>query len=333
MKQNLTTIVFCTLSVVIVNFIGCSNSTTTPDNNNNVSLSGTLLYDVNSQDHNVATYNFTTKQQTIIFKPGYCPSWSTGGDLLYEQPGEVNPVSSWKIVTISSNGTNKQVLLDSKINTSHVSNSPKISKDGSMICFNYWLGGTANSPDIYTGHGTILMKTDGTLIGGIDSLFDGSWMPDGSLVLSATIDEVYSVKTFYQDGLYLLSADGMQLKMIGNGLVNPKHPAASPDGKRIAFSMNSHIWVINADGTGLRQVTTSSKTETHPCWSPDGQYIACICNGTFGTVSSSSLATVPSSNTSPIDLVDNSTYWVIDASQTANSTNGRVNPYLSISWK
>jgi Tol biopolymer transport system component len=55
-------------------------------------------------------------------------------------------------------------------------------------------------------------------------------------------------------------------------------PAWSPDGTKIAFSMNRtgvyQIWVMNADGTEQVQLTHSSVYETNPVWSPDGSKIA-----------------------------------------------------------
>ncbi|HUH19507.1 hypothetical protein [Albibacterium sp.] len=50
-------------------------------------------------------------------------------------------------------------------------------------------------------------------------------------------------------------------------------PAVSRDGKKIAFSASKHIWLMNADGTDLKQVTKSSTAETSPQFSPDGKYL------------------------------------------------------------
>ncbi len=50
-------------------------------------------------------------------------------------------------------------------------------------------------------------------------------------------------------------------------------PAISNDGKKIALAALKHIWLMNADGTDLKQVTGSSGTETSPQFSPDGKYL------------------------------------------------------------
>lgn len=48
-------------------------------------------------------------------------------------------------------------------------------------------------------------------------------------------------------------------------------PVVSRDGKRIAFVAAKHVWLMNADGTDMKQVTNSSGAETFPQFSPDGK--------------------------------------------------------------
>jgi TolB protein len=318
---------FAFLFVASVLFASCTTSTSPSDNSGTSSLTGTLVYDLPSSDYELATYDFQTKRQAIILKDGIGPSWTPTGNVLFE---EYDPVGTafWKISEVAPNGTNKNVLLDSKMFSLSVTKSPKMSPNGKMVSFNYWF--MDRTSDIYTGHATLIRLEDGSLLA-VDSLFDGSWAPDNSLVLSATIDELYGEYTFYQDGLYRLAADGSSITSIGSGLVKPKHPAVSPDGTKIAFTMNQHIWMINSDGTGLRQVTTGSKEESHPCWSPDGKYIACISFGTFEVSYYTAIAAVPSTNSAAIDLTNDSPYWVRDPSVTSGDS--RLNPSKSISWR
>ncbi|HEV7474786.1 MAG TPA: di-heme oxidoredictase family protein [Pyrinomonadaceae bacterium] len=49
-------------------------------------------------------------------------------------------------------------------------------------------------------------------------------------------------------------------------------PAYSPDGARIAFSVNGNIWVVNNDGTNPNLISFDGDFE--PTWSPDGTTIA-----------------------------------------------------------
>lgn len=48
---------------------------------------------------------------------------------------------------------------------------------------------------------------------------------------------------------------------------------ASPDGSKIAFEANKHIWTMNADGSNLKQITISDDEEGIPKFSPDGSHL------------------------------------------------------------
>ena len=62
----------------------------------------------------------------------------------------------------------------------------------------------------------------------------------------------------------------------------------NPQGTRVAFRYNKHLWVQNIDGSDLHQVTTSEikdfkyEGEYHPVFSPDGKYIALVGAPTVG---------------------------------------------------
>lgn len=63
----------------------------------------------------------------------------------------------------------------------------------------------------------------------------------------------------------------------------------NPQGTRVAFIYNKHLWVQNIDGSNLHQVTTSQLTgsdkadgEYHPVFSPDGKYIALVGSARIG---------------------------------------------------
>ena len=65
---------------------------------------------------------------------------------------------------------------------------------------------------------------------------------------------------------------------------NVSDPQLSPDGKSVAYVVNStnakddkansHIWMIGIDGKNDRQITFSQESENSPRWSPDGRYIS-----------------------------------------------------------
>jgi serine/threonine-protein kinase len=60
------------------------------------------------------------------------------------------------------------------------------------------------------------------------------------------------------------------------------HPRLSPDGKRLAFSMNSDIAVFDTERGNRTQLTftTQTRTTNHPVWTPDGKHIVFQSQGT-----------------------------------------------------
>jgi len=76
-----------------------------------------------------------------------------------------------------------------------------------------------------------------------------------------------------QQNIFIIRADGTDMRQLTDGAFKDREPRWSPDGKRIAFtsdrSGSSEIWVINRDGSGLQQLTQMAGAH-HPVWSPDG---------------------------------------------------------------
>ena len=104
------------------------------------------------------------------------------------------------------------------------------------------------------------------------------WMPDNTLLIShkqfllktnATFTEVSTIKEFdFEDW---------------------GSPTVSKNGRKIAFAASKHIWMMNADGTDMKQITTSSQAETSPAFSPDGNFLLIGTDyhitGLFGSIS------------------------------------------------
>jgi len=74
--------------------------------------------------------------------------------------------------------------------------------------------------------------------------------------------------------IYVMNADGSQLRNLTRNTVGDRNPVWSPDGRRIAFENNWQINVMNADGSGQRRLTRNGGRNFAPAWSPDGQKIA-----------------------------------------------------------
>lgn len=77
--------------------------------------------------------------------------------------------------------------------------------------------------------------------------------------------------------IYLMSADGSNIRRIVEHPADDGEPSLSPDGTRVAFKTNRdgdyEIYVANVSGSGLTRLTTNPWTDNNPRWSPDGTKI------------------------------------------------------------
>ena len=89
--------------------------------------------------------------------------------------------------------------------------------------------------------------------------------------------------------IYVMDADGGNLRRLTNSPLDESEPTWSPDGKRIAFvttragegarDENRQIWVMDADGGNQQKLTNKDFSEWEPSWSPDGKRIAFTSSG------------------------------------------------------
>jgi Tol biopolymer transport system component len=112
-----------------------------------------------------------------------------------------------------------------------------------------------------------------------------SWSPNGEWI-------AFDSRRAGSWDIYVIGADGKNLRRLTH-LEGPAwEPVWSPDGRRIAFVLGipgthrDEIYVMNADGSNVRRLTHEAGFFTYsasPAWSPDGKKIAFVSNRGLGT--------------------------------------------------
>ena len=102
-----------------------------------------------------------------------------------------------------------------------------------------------------------------------------SWSPDGEHLAFAILDVEEAAIDIAPSGIYVMRADGTDLRQIADGLVGA--PAWSADGSEILF-VSGGVNVVGADGSDLRELGPGARTVAPhlAVWSPDGSRIAVL---------------------------------------------------------
>ena len=97
-----------------------------------------------------------------------------------------------------------------------------------------------------------------------------TWSPDGTRI------------AFGAGDIYVMNADGSDLRPLISGPAWDQLPAWSPDGSRIAFTratiegddVEADVWIVDVDGSNPVNLTRHPADDREPTWSPDGGRIA-----------------------------------------------------------
>jgi len=132
--------------------------------------------------------------------------------------------------------------------------------------------------DIDGGNVRRLTHTHGS---GFRMNWEAKWSPDRTRIAFVSNRDVQATAQAgsSQDEfeIYVMEADGGNLRRLTHNDVLDRTPAWSPDGSKIAFVSNRdgtpNIYVMDADGANVRRLTHRPAVDADPCWSPDGNRI------------------------------------------------------------
>lgn len=125
---------------------------------------------------------------------------------------------------------------------------------------------------------------------------EGSWSPDGKLIAFTSNRRAYEgemtpadkrqfeVDPAFMNDIFIMDADGNNVRQLTTEPGYDGGPFFSPDGKRICwrhFAPNgatAEIWTMNVDGTDKRQITHLGVMSWAPFYHPSGEYLIFTTN-------------------------------------------------------
>ena len=225
------------------------------------------------------------------FDPDYSPD---GGRITFERRfGGVMPDA---ILTMGADGSAAVRVTSCAADPCLGSSAPAWSPDGNRLVFERAFGpivkDNAAALDLVTANvdGTAeqLLLHLRTREAEGKELHEAQWSPDGGRIAVTVLN--ITARPRLGSAIYVLNADGSNLRRITPMRLNAGNPDWSPDGRRIVFNSSFEgqaaveLYTVRPDGEGLRRLRREREHSFsfEPVWSPDGGRIAFV-HGTSRT--------------------------------------------------
>jgi len=118
---------------------------------------------------------------------------------------------------------------------------------------------------------------------------DAAWSPNGRRIAFASNrahpeQACEGLNSACDYDIYVMSADGSNVRRLTRDPGSDREPQWSPDGQRIVFASSraqpplggphdADLYAMDADGRGQTRITADPGVDTQPAWSPDGSAI------------------------------------------------------------
>ena len=208
--------------------------------------------------------------------PGFdaCAAYSADGQSIAFCSDRTGAFEIW---AMDKNGHGQHAVT----NTGGYAVFPDWSPDGRKIAFDGFQGSDPND-EIYVvnangGGLTALTSCAGYGAGCFNSY--PAWSPDGRRIVFIHEDDSDADGNPINEQVWVMSANGSDKTQLTFGPAgHDQTPDWSPDGRKIAYMEDGHIFTMRADGSHQTQLTFGAAFDFGTAWSGDGRHIAFVRN-------------------------------------------------------
>ncbi len=203
------------------------------------------------------------RQLTHMTEPVGWPSWSPDGRTIWFYAGS----RSYRIFTLDVAGGVPKAWSERFSDF-----RPSLSPDGTKLLFDRYGATEPANHDLYVRDLGTGAETRLTHDPGYDS--DGRWSPDGRKI---AFHSDRNGSKAYDTRIYVMRADGSDLRRLTAREAKSSYPAWSPDGARIVYVLETEVgrdlWTAPLEGGVEQRLTDHPGSDSDPAWSPDGRRI------------------------------------------------------------